>query len=883
MLAYATYVAGVALATWPLARHPASLWADHTDPPLFTWVMASMARWVAAGPWRLFDGSAFYPYGKSLAFSEPLLLPALVGFPGFVWGSPALTYNLLILLLWPVNGVAMAWAAWEVTGSRLGAWLAGAVFCLSPYFVQYHLEFNMLPAAPVPVALVAWVRWLERQQVRWLVLALGAFTAQGLTCWYYTVATGLGFLTLTIGFLCLRWRGWRWWRDGRALLIGGLAVAVALAPVALPYFIVKRELGLERHLSDVRHSDLLNFFEPVSRFESLRVPWSRRPSETSPFAGFSIMALGALALARGWRDGRPGPGGPRWLARSAGLTLVLAVAGIVLTIAHGRSWHSRVGGFGHSVGVGSFVWLVLATLVGLLLARGWSASRARAPRPLRAGDWAWLFALLTAVAMMLVVGPSVRVAGGSVGVGPYNDLYRVLFPLHAVRITVRFAILSLPAMGLLAALGWRELEARLSSPSLRWLCFACVAILLALEYAPIPIALAEVKAPRPVDLVLQADPADVAVLEWPTNSPLVDADAMFRSLYHGKRVVNGFSGFSLASLGDLSALLTIKGPPFPAVEAQAALRQIHPLRYLLVRWTVVPDFRASWLGVREAPPPILHFRGTYGDVDLYDVLTEPDEGVHLERYVSGGFLLGHPDLEIEVASRGAANALGAEPFVDVRLNGNIVGRVALVGQGMTLRTHLHESVLRAAPNVFTLDYGYVWPLERIDARHRIGATGVLSPKDLHLQSLGGPGPQPRSRIELDGVDLSLSHRGYNLVALGVDGRILGATAFDTFALTDASAGLANWIGALPTGTIVAGAVADEASRFLGADAVAALRSLGSVGDLRGRFRAAHVFVGVKGAAPGTAAEALDSERAELQIGDPPRDQGLTLRRFALRS
>ncbi len=80
---------------------------------------------------------------------------------------------------------------------------------------------------------------------------------------------------------------------------------------------------------------------------------------------------------------------------------------------------------------------------------------------------------------------------------------------------------------------------------------------------------------------------------------------------------------------------------------------------------------------------------------------------------------------------------------------------------------------------------------------------------------------------------------------------------------------------------MAAAVRDDASRLLGADAVAALRSLGVTGDLRGRFRAAHAFVAVKGAAAGTAAESQHAREAEVRIGDPPREPGFTLRRFAL--
>ena len=130
LLAYATYVVGVSLATWPLVRAPGSSWPPHHDPALFTWVMASAARRLLHAPSFFFDTNTFYPHGLTFAFSEILLVPALLGFPGWVAGNPILTYNLLVLLLWPVNGVAMAWAARELTGSRTAAWLAGAVFCL---------------------------------------------------------------------------------------------------------------------------------------------------------------------------------------------------------------------------------------------------------------------------------------------------------------------------------------------------------------------------------------------------------------------------------------------------------------------------------------------------------------------------------------------------------------------------------------------------------------------------------------------------------------------------------------------------------------------------------------------------------------------------------
>lgn len=106
------------------------------------------------------------------------------------------------------------------------------------------------------------------------------------------------------------------------------------------------------------------------------------------------------------------------------------------------------------------------------------------------------------------------------------------------------------------------------------------------------------------------------------------------------------------------------------------------------------------------------------------------------------------------------------------------------------------------------------------------------------------------------VDVAPGGRGYNLAALDGDGQLLEARGFDTHGDAQASARMAEWLAQWPRGTVVAGAVADEASFALGGEAVAALARLGVQGDLRDRFRWGHGFVGVVGAGPGTAVEAL---------------------------
>jgi len=82
--------------------------------------------------------------------------------------------------------------------------------------------------------------------------------------------------------------------------------------------------------------------------------------------------------------------------------------------------------------------------------------------------------------------------------------------------------------------------------------------------------------------------------------------------------------------------------------------------------------------------------------------------------------------------------------------------------------------------------------------------------------------------------------------------------------------MAAFIGTLPAGTIVAGAVKDDGASALSAAGYRALGELGCSLDIRGRFRASHAFIGVKGAPPGSALEDGLSFQGRVAVGDAGR-------------
>ena len=156
-----------------------------------------------------------------------------------------------------------------------------------------------------------------------------------------------------------------------------------------------------------------------------------------------------------------------------------------------------------------------------------------------------------------------------------------------------------------------------------------------------------------------------------------------------------------------------------------------------------------------------------------------------------------------------------------------------------------------------------WPLGSSGA-FLLGATSLV------VQSAGNEAGD-FAHIWINGQDMALSggEPAYNVVALDAQGNLLDRAMFNTSAAGTASAALAAWLQQWPDNTVIAGAVADEASTNLGADAVQALARLGVSGDLRGKLRWGHAFIGVVGAAPGTALEAISLlQPATVFVGAP---------------
>ena len=148
--ALALFVVLALVHTWPIASDPGRLGRNsQDDTKLNAWVMAWVAHQVVRDPGHLFDAPIFYPERHTLAFSEPLVVQALMGAPAaWAGGSPIFVYNLVLIAGFALTG----WTTSMVIQRWTGSWLAGLIYDHFGYYLPAFatgVVFNVVNLAIV--------------------------------------------------------------------------------------------------------------------------------------------------------------------------------------------------------------------------------------------------------------------------------------------------------------------------------------------------------------------------------------------------------------------------------------------------------------------------------------------------------------------------------------------------------------------------------------------------------------------------------------------------------------------------------------------------------------------------------------------------------------
>ena len=432
--------------TWPLVTAPGTLARnDNADAELNEWILAWVAHQLPRNPARLFDGNMFYPERDTLAYSEPLIVPALMGAPlAWLGASPVLVFNIVLMLGFALTAYAGYALTYSWTGDRAAGLVTGSLFAFNTHTLTRMAHVQGVHAWGLPLALLSADRIVVHGRWRdavWLAVWMAAMAC---TSGYLVVFAAL-MIAVVVAMRIPDWRH-------RVVAVGlrfGLATvlaAIAILPVYLPYRRLGKTMGMNRPLEAVAEfsASPVGYLATAGRLHAAL--WSSRfignPVDLF-FPGVLVLVLGALAIYWAFRR-RAGTGAaePPAFAIDSGLTrrrivmlLAIGATGFVLSLGlqtpvYGWVYHAfpPMQGLRAAARFGNLFLLAVGVLAGL----GLAAARSRFPAK-HAG-------LIAAAAVVVVNVESLRAPMGYTRFEGIPSIYSIVadIPERVVLIEVPF-------------------------------------------------------------------------------------------------------------------------------------------------------------------------------------------------------------------------------------------------------------------------------------------------------------------------------------------------------------------------------------------------------------------------------------------------------------
>lgn len=312
MAVLGAYAALTLALTYPLVLRA----ADHqlgggVDPWLFIWTIGWDVHAFTHAPWRIFDAPIFYPHPNTLAYSEHLIGPALIGAPAlWLTGNAVLATNVAAGVLVWLCAAGGYFLARRLGLSRPAAFVCGLIFAFTPprFGRIYQMHQNAIFAVPFALGFLhAYLREGRARDLRWTA---ALFSVQALMSGHGAALLMLGAAVMVLHAAVTKALAPAVPHPRK--LAGDLGIPGALlpAPVALmfiPYWRAREEAGLVRMLDDVgvTASSWLATTSKVDAWLISRLPdwaWRQAPPDVSLFPGLLVLALAVAGLVLARRE-----------------------------------------------------------------------------------------------------------------------------------------------------------------------------------------------------------------------------------------------------------------------------------------------------------------------------------------------------------------------------------------------------------------------------------------------------------------------------------------------------------------------------------------------------------------------------------------------------
>lgn len=631
--------------TLPLSFHLKSIIPSDLGDPLYSvWVLDWEIHSLKSGFKDFWNGNIFYPHRRTLLYADYYPGLVLLAFPLLTLTNHLiLTYNLLFLLSFILSALAMYLLMRHLCRSSTAAFIAGLVFAFCPYRMAHISHLELLFSPWIPLSFLFLLRFFDNPSFANLA-GIGLFyVLQALSCAYYGVYSSL-FIGLFIFYFSYK-KGFIWQKDFwfKVALLAVIVFSI-LFPLFYPYIPAHSELDLHRLLPEAEHYSVQ--FQHFLQAPPWNNVWGRRLAGPSSPEWQRYPGVVALLLSIFWLVGRVGERQKElrvektrlffWWDTLTGFYLL----GLV-HVAYSGGFTLRWGET-KILSVHRLANPLLILCISLILRfwLGWRRSKKLQPREISTFSLAPRFFLFScAFALLLALGPTIRLLDKPILTGPYYFFYQWIPVFRGLRAPSRFFLFVMISLALFS--GW-AMEKILKKQKTRFMKRAIpvlVSSLILVDYASLPMPTAKLPWAKKFPSIyshIQQLPPQTVLLELPMPVEQLErgreALPMFYSTFHRKKLVNGYSGYVPPGY----AIIYEAMEDFPSSECFRLLEDLGVDYVLLHTQGYRPEKAASIFARMDAFPHRAELEASADGDYLYRLIPRQEEHIEPKDYIEVG-------------------------------------------------------------------------------------------------------------------------------------------------------------------------------------------------------------------------------------------------------
>ncbi len=586
---------------YPFSIYPFNRVHDVGDPLLNTYILFWVGDKIFHDPLNVFNANFYYPYNNTISFSDHMLPLAFLAYPFYlITKNPIFSYNAILVISFVINAYSIFLLAYKLTNNPFAGIISGLIFSFSSYKMMHISHIQLLASMWIPLYFLCLHKFFENNKFKDSIWFSFFFLLQALSSIYYGLFS-ISILIFVFPLFVIIYKRINL-NSLLKLILPLFITAIFLSLLSIPYMKNFIKFNFKRPL--LFGAELQNYLAPLPQnilFGKLLSNFGSH--EKYLFPGLLALSLAIFSLIGEKNNLIYNSKKNRiWLKLIPSFKIFLFLFTIanlifIFLIILSTEFYIKINLFKYPLR--ALCRFVLNLFIIMLLCLIYKVSKNIKGLE---DKIKLLYLYLTVWALFLSFGKGFGFMGNYISSKffPFSLFYNYLIGFAGIRQPGRYAVFVLFGIAILAGFGSAKLIEKFKNMPAKYILMAIILFFINLEYLSIPLSSVVIpvgssKNIPPTYIWIKDNIDDAVILEYPFFPEIhKEAIYMYLSIYHKKKIINGYSGFIPCS----AHFLRENFNNFPNISTLDMLKALK-VNYVIIHLKMFPNEKAAAKVIRK--------------------------------------------------------------------------------------------------------------------------------------------------------------------------------------------------------------------------------------------------------------------------------------------